>query len=74
MLLEASAAGRVKAVGGGIAEGREAEGGKEGDDEEDKIRDCVVVGGGIAGLAVAADLEKAGIEFVLLEAGDVHDR
>lgn len=42
--------------------------GEEGDEE---VRDCVIVGGGIAGLAAAADLEKAGCNFVLLEAGAV---
>lgn len=33
------------------------------------MRDCVIIGGGIAGLAAAADLERAGLDFVLLEAG-----
>lgn len=32
-------------------------------------RECVIVGGGIAGLAAAADLSRAGLDFILLEAG-----
>lgn len=39
-------------------------------EEKEEVLDCVIVGGGIAGLAAAADLEKAGLNFVLLEAGD----
>lgn len=48
---------------------------EESDEEyEEEIRDCVIVGGGIAGLAAAADLEKAGCDFILLEAGAVYTR
>lgn len=36
---------------------------------ETEIRDCVVIGGGIAGLAAARDLQAKGVDFVLLEAG-----
>ena len=36
---------------------------------EEEVRDCVIIGGGIAGLAAAADLEEVGMDFVLLEAG-----
>lgn len=39
------------------------------DSEENEERDCVVIGGGIAGLAASADLEESGMDFVLLEAG-----
>lgn len=39
----------------------------EVDDAE--YRPCVIIGGGIAGLAAAAELERAGLDFVLLEAG-----
>lgn len=47
-----------------------SEGSEDSEEEDDEeIRDCVIVGGGIAGLAAAADLEKAGCDFVLLEAG-----
>lgn len=38
-------------------------------EDDDEIRDCVIVGAGIAGLAAAADLEGSGLDFVLLEAG-----
>lgn len=43
--------------------------GPVGGEEDDEVRDCVIVGGGIAGLAAAADLERGGLDFVLLEAG-----
>ncbi|CAM9111164.1 unnamed protein product [Scytosiphon promiscuus] len=41
-----------------------------GHEDCDEVRDCVIVGAGIAGLAAAADLERAGLNFVLLEAAD----
>lgn len=40
------------------------------EDAAEELRDCVVVGAGVAGLAAAADLERAGSDFVLLEAGE----
>lgn len=41
-----------------------------GEEDDEELRDCVIVGAGIAGLAAAADLEKAGLDFVLVEAGE----
>lgn len=38
-------------------------------DYETERRQCVIIGGGIAGLAAAAELESAGLDFILLEAG-----
>lgn len=38
--------------------------------DSDEERDCVIIGGGIAGLAASADLEESGVDFVLLEAGE----
>lgn len=37
---------------------------------ETEHRQCVIIGGGIAGLAAAAELEHAGVDFVLVEAGE----
>lgn len=36
---------------------------------ETEFRPCVIIGGGIAGLAAARDLEQAGLDFILLEGG-----
>ncbi len=45
---------------------------EEDEEDEDAIRcDCVVVGGGLAGLTAAYHLAKAGIEVVVIERGDI---
>eukprot|EP00903_Cladosiphon_okamuranus_P012790 g11954.t1 len=41
-----------------------------GEDAGEELRDCVIVGAGVAGLSTAIDLERAGVDFVLLEAAD----
>lgn len=47
------------------------DGGKPpGEEDGEEIRDCVVVGAGIAGLAAGADLQQAGMDLVVLEAGE----
>lgn len=70
---------RVEAARGGASdplldvEGVDGDG-PPGEGGGEEIRDCVIVGAGIAGLAAGADLQQTGMDLIVLEAGETQRR